>query len=115
MEMILLPVILLLFIGVPLVQIFKQNKRLKEIRAFQDTLAPGMLVQLTAGVHGRIRHVDEETVDVEIAPNVVTTWARAAVLKTVDVPERNDSLAQQTQIPSETAGEGMESYPEPRD
>ena len=73
-EIILIVLVLLVFVGLPLVQIRKQNKRIQQIRQFQDQLGPGMVVKTTSGLHGRVVHVGDTTVDLEIATGVVTTW-----------------------------------------
>ncbi|AWT26104.1 hypothetical protein Csp1_13110 [Corynebacterium provencense] len=84
MEFILLILVVLVFLGLPLLQMRKQSRQIGEIRSFQSSLTPGMVVQLTSGLHGRIVSVGETTVDIEVSPGIVTTWERAAVLKLVD-------------------------------
>ena len=84
MDPLILILVLLVFIALPLFQMRKQNQRLKEIRAFQEQLRPGMVVRMTSGLQGRIHNVGEKTIDLEIAPSVVTTWDRTAVLNPVD-------------------------------
>ncbi|AGP30871.1 preprotein translocase subunit YajC [Corynebacterium terpenotabidum] len=84
MDILLLALLVVVFLGLPVLQMRKQSKQIGEIRNFQSQLTPGMIVQLTSGLHGRIADVGETTVDVEIAPGIITTWERAAVLKLVD-------------------------------
>lgn len=86
-EIILIVLVLLVFVGLPLVQIRKQNKRIQQIRQFQDQLGPGMVVKTTSGLHGRVVHVGDTTVDLEIATGVVTTWEKVSILETVDSVE----------------------------
>lgn len=81
MEPMLLLLLMVVLLAVPLWQTFRQNKKIREIRAMQDRVAPGERVQTGAGVHGRIVAVGETTVDLEIADGVVTTWERAAILR----------------------------------
>ncbi|RAV34600.1 preprotein translocase subunit YajC [Corynebacterium heidelbergense] len=88
MNPILLLLLLLVFLIFPVLQMWRQNKRFKEIRAFQAALEPGMRVQLTSGLHATVRNVEASSVELEIAPEVLTTWDRSAVLKSADsVPE----------------------------
>lgn len=87
MSSLILILILLVFIALPLFQIRKQNQKLKEIRGFQEQLRPGMVVRMTSGIQGRIHHVGETSIDLEIAPSVITTWDRTAVLNAVDSVE----------------------------
>lgn len=84
MEYILLPLLLLVFLGIPLLQIRKQNKRMQEIRAFQEALEIGRIVRTSSGVHGEVVSVNELTVVLEIAPSVQVTWDKAAVLEYVE-------------------------------
>ena len=84
MEYILLPLLLIVFLGIPLLQIRKQNKRMQEIRAFQEALEIGRIVRTSSGVHGEVVSVNELTVVLEIAPSVQVTWDKAAVLEYVE-------------------------------
>ena len=87
MSSLILILILLVFIALPLFQLRKQNQKLKEIRGFQEQLRPGMVVRMTSGIQGRIHHVGETSIDLEIAPSVITTWDRTAVLNAVNSVE----------------------------
>ena len=98
-EIILIVLVLLVFVGLPLVQIRKQNKRIQQTRQFQDQLGPGMVVKTTSGLHGRVVHVGDTTVDLEIATGVVTTWERVSILETVDSVEPGSQ--QETQLTEE--------------
>lgn len=84
MEILLLALLVLVFLGLPVLQMRKQSKQIGVIKNFQDSLNPGMVVQLTSGLHGRVTNVGDSTIDLEVAPGVVTTWDRSAVLKSVD-------------------------------
>ncbi|WP_414119706.1 preprotein translocase subunit YajC [Corynebacterium nuruki] len=83
MEILIFIVIVVIFLGLPVMQMRKQNKQVGEIKNFQSQLEPGMVVQMTSGIHGRITSVGPTTVDVEVATGTVTTWDRNAVLKLV--------------------------------
>ena len=58
-----------------------QQKKQKEIRKFQNSLAEGSKVVTGGGVYGTVKRVDLEanTVDVEIARGVVITVAKGYV------------------------------------
>ncbi len=58
-----------------------QQKKQKEIRKFQNSLAEGSKVVTGGGVYGTVKHinVEQNTVDVEIARGVVITVAKAYV------------------------------------
>ncbi len=58
-----------------------QQKKQKEIRKFQNSLAEGSKVVTGGGVYGTVKHVnlEQNTVDVEIAHGVVITVAKGYV------------------------------------
>lgn len=58
-----------------------QQKKQKEIRNFQNSLAEGSKVVTGGGVYGTVKRIDIEknTVDVEIARGVVVTVAKGYV------------------------------------
>ena len=60
----------------------RQRKRVQaQAQAMQESLVPGTPVMTTAGLHGTVVRLGEETVDLEIAPGVVVTFARRAILE----------------------------------
>lgn len=60
----------------------RQRKKLQNRQAtLQSALGVGTPIMLSCGLHGDVVSLDEATVDVEIAPGVVATFARAAVLE----------------------------------
>ncbi|HHX46407.1 MAG TPA: preprotein translocase subunit YajC [Corynebacterium urealyticum] len=107
MNSLILILIVVVFIALPLLQIRKQNQRMKQIREFQDSLQPGMVVQMTSGIQGRVAHVGDTSIDLEISPAVVTTWDRAAVLQAVNSVEpgsqQEEQLTNRPDSPAETA------------
>jgi preprotein translocase subunit YajC len=77
-------IILLLFIPIFL-NGRKQKRQMQQMQQLQTSLSEGDVVVTTSGLRGTV--VDstyEETVDLEIAPGVVTTWIRAAVREKVE-------------------------------
>lgn len=59
----------------------QRKKQLARQNELQASLSVGAPVMLTCGLHGDVAGLDEKTVDVEIAPGVIATFARAAVLE----------------------------------
>lgn len=60
----------------------RQRKRMQEQqRTLQESLSVGTPVMTTSGLHGAIAGLGEKTVDIEIAPGVVVTFARQAILE----------------------------------
>ena len=60
----------------------RQRKRMAaQAQTLQDSLTVGTPVMTTSGLHGTVVALGETTVDLEIAPGVVVTFARPAVLE----------------------------------
>lgn len=71
--------ILLLFIPIFLSG-RKQRRQVQEAQQLQASLQVGDVVTTTSGLRGTVVDASyEETIDLEIADDVVTTWMRAAV------------------------------------
>jgi len=73
----------------------RQRKRLQaQTQAMQESLTLGTQVMTTSGLHGAVAALGEKTVDLEIAPGVVVTFARPAILevrKPLDAVDYRDS------------------------
>ena len=81
-----------LFLLVLFIPIFlsgrKQRKQLVEMQEMQRALEEGDVVVTTSGLRGIVTDASfEDTVDLEIADGVVTTWVRAAVREKVAVED----------------------------
>ena len=60
----------------------RQRKRMAaQAQAMQDSLDIGTPVMTTSGLHGSVAAIGDKTIDVEIAPGVVVTFARQAILE----------------------------------
>jgi preprotein translocase subunit YajC len=60
----------------------RQRKRMQEQqKAMQDSLSVGTPVMTTSGLHGTVAHLGDTTVDLEVSPGVVVTFARPAILE----------------------------------
>ena len=59
----------------------QRKKAQAQQQALQESLVPGTPVMLTSGIHGTVTGLGEGTVDLQIAPGVVVTVARQAVLE----------------------------------
>jgi preprotein translocase subunit YajC len=71
--------ILLLFIPIFLSG-RRQRRQMQEMQALQAALEPGDVVMTTSGLRGTVVDASyEDTVDLEVADGVVTTWVRAAI------------------------------------
>ncbi|OMQ14631.1 preprotein translocase subunit YajC [Modestobacter sp. VKM Ac-2676] len=60
----------------------RQRKKMQaNAKALQESLTVGTPVMLTSGIHGTVAGLGDGTVDLEIAPGVVVTVARPAVME----------------------------------
>ncbi|WP_410645721.1 preprotein translocase subunit YajC [Amycolatopsis sp. lyj-346] len=86
MQQLLLPLLLVLVLAVPLVMSTrKQKKQQAAQQELQSSLAPGDRVMTTSGLYGTVADTSgDTTIDIEIAPGVVTTWLRLAVREKVE-------------------------------
>lgn len=86
MQQLLLPLLLVLVLAVPLVMSTrKQKKQQAAQQDLQNSLAPGDRVMTTSGLYGTVADTSgDNTIDIEIAPGVVTTWLRLAVREKVE-------------------------------
>jgi preprotein translocase subunit YajC len=57
----------------------RQRREAEKVNTMQAALKVGDRVTTTSGLYGTVVDVDDATVDLEIAEDVVTTWLRAAV------------------------------------
>ena len=79
----LFPIVLLaLFAVVLFVLPARQRKRMQaQAQALQESLTIGTPVMTTSGIHATVASLGEKTVDLELAPGVVVTFARPAIME----------------------------------
>jgi len=91
--------ILLLFIPIFLSG-RKQRRQMQDMQQLQSSLQVGDVVNTTSGLRGTVVDAQyEDTIDLEIADGVITTWLRAAVRdKVLDAgtPEPADEVTDVT-------------------
>jgi preprotein translocase subunit YajC len=76
--------ILLLFIPIFLSS-RRQRRQMQEMQQLQSSLEAGDVVMTTSGMRGTVVDASyEDTIDIEIADGVVTTWVRAAVREKIN-------------------------------
>lgn len=87
-----LPILLLAFVAMIFLSGRKQRRQVQETQLMQSNLCEGDVVNTTSGLRGTVVDASyEETIDLEIAPGVVTTWLRGAVRDTVSEVEPVDA------------------------
>jgi len=77
------PIVLIaLFAIVLFVLPARQRKRMAaQAQALQDSLDIGTPVMTTSGMHGSVAAIGDKTIDLELAPGVVVTFARQAIME----------------------------------
>jgi preprotein translocase subunit YajC len=109
MNQLFLPLLLMLVVAIPLIMGSRKQKRAAaEAKNLQASLSEGDRVMTTSGLYGTVADTsDETTIDVEIAPGVVTTWLRQAVRERVapavdEVEETDDTETTTVEAVDET-------------
>ena len=88
-------VIVALFVLLWLLVLRPQRARQAEQLRMQDTLHVGDEIITAGGIRGHVRRLDEEVLEIEIAPDVVVRLDRRAVAAVVrDEPEELEAVAQ---------------------
>ena len=104
MDMTLLFPILILLLFIPIFLSGRKQKRLQaETQQMQNALSEGDVVTMTSGLRGTIVDASyEDTIDLEIADGVVTTWVRAAIREKVTHEPADETPAERTEAPEAT-------------
>ncbi len=84
MQQLLLPILMFGALGLMMYYgMRKQKRQAATTREMQDSLVPGARVMTTSGLHATITAIADDTIELEIAPGLRTTWVRAAVREVV--------------------------------
>jgi preprotein translocase subunit YajC len=65
----------------------RQKKAMQQTIDLHNSLAIGDRVHTTSGLEGTIAGITDDSVDLEIAPGVVTTWMKLAVRDRIDAAD----------------------------
>jgi len=68
----------------------RQRRAMQATIDLHESLQPGDLVHTTSGLEATVVAITDETVDLEIAPGVVTTWMKLAVRDRVEPDDPED-------------------------
>lgn len=79
----LIPVLLVVLVGFMFFGTRKQKRAMQQQQDMQKSLSFGDRVMTTSGLYGTIVSTSDDTVELEIAEGVVTTWLRQAVREKV--------------------------------
>jgi preprotein translocase subunit YajC len=70
----------------------RQKRAMQATIDLHESLRVGDRVHTTSGLQGTIKRITDDTVDLEIAPGVVTTWVKLAIRDRIE-PEILDTGA----------------------
>ncbi|MGY1747261.1 preprotein translocase subunit YajC [Blastococcus sp. SYSU D00695] len=100
------PLILLVLAFVLLIVLpARQRKRMAaQQQQMQDALQPGTPIMTTSGIHGTVTGKTDSTVDVEVAPGVVMTFVRQAILEVRKPAAGGEAVAGGTTPGDDTPG-----------
>jgi preprotein translocase subunit YajC len=97
-------VIVALFAALWLFLIRPQRRRQVEQARMQDALAEGDEILTAGGIYGTVRGIEDEVVQVEIAPGTIIRLDRRAVATVVQEPELEPEIEAEADDPA-SAGE----------
>ncbi|MGW6379123.1 preprotein translocase subunit YajC [Rhodococcus sp. NPDC055112] len=75
----LFPLLILALLVPMFLGIRRQKKEMAKTAELQDSLNIGDRVLTTSGLHATVVELGEGTVDLEVAPGIVTTWSRMVI------------------------------------
>ncbi|MCW4353252.1 preprotein translocase subunit YajC [Hoyosella sp. YIM 151337] len=105
----LLPLLVLLLLVPLFLSVRRQKKEVDRQRTLQDALTIGDRVMTTSGMYGEVVALGETTVDIQIAPGVVTTWLRVVVRDIVTEEDAESAAAGSAQPADTTEASGFDS------
>ncbi|MED7950880.1 preprotein translocase subunit YajC [Streptomyces sp. BE20] len=80
--------IILLLPIIAIVLMFRsQKKRQQQMQKMQTALEPGAGVRTIGGLYAQVKAVNDETVELEIAPGVVAYFTKSAIAAVLDPAE----------------------------
>ena len=82
---------LIVLIGVMFFSSRKQRRAMQATIDLHDSLQPGDRVHTTSGLEATVSAIADDTVDLEIAPGVVTTWMKMAIRDRI-VPDVDEDV-----------------------
>ncbi|MGW0326337.1 preprotein translocase subunit YajC [Nocardia sp. NPDC003183] len=86
----------------------KQKREAEKVSTMQEALKVGDAVVTTSGLYGTVVDLDENTVDLEIAEDVVTTWLRQAIREVRADEQTVEETPEATDAPVEEVVEQTE-------
>lgn len=96
--------LLLIVLAVPLfLSARKQKRQMKTMQTMQSSLTPGDRVMTTSGMYATVVSTTDETIDLEIAEGIVTSWVRAAVREKVETESATEAAEHDDEVEHDAA------------
>ncbi|OCB31071.1 preprotein translocase subunit YajC [Mycobacterium malmoense] len=90
----------------------RQKRAMQATIDLHESLQPGDRVHTTSGLQATVVAITDDTIDLEIAPGVVTTWMKLAIRDRI-LPD-DDDLADDDLADEDGADEGLAASDEGR-
>jgi preprotein translocase subunit YajC len=68
-----------------------QKQRARAAMNMQENLEPGRQVMTTSGLFATVIRVDDDALELEVAPGVRTRWMRGAIARVIPLEEPEDT------------------------
>lgn len=96
--------LLIVVLAIPMFFSFRKQKKMQQQQQqLQNSIGAGDRVMTTSGLYGTVTATNDTTIDVEIAPGMVTTWLRQAIREKVQT-EDTSATAEEAVEASNTSG-----------
>lgn len=103
LESLFLPLLIVLLAVPMFLQARKQKRAMQEQQKLQNSLEAGDRVMTTSGLFGTVVSSTDDSIDLEIAPGVITTWVRAAVREKVVTDSEDTATAEDAETEQDAA------------
>lgn len=88
-----IPLLIVLLAVMMFFQSRRQRRTAQNQQKMQNSLVPGDRVMTTSGVYGTVVDTGDDTIDLEIAPGITTTWVRAALREKVNTDSAESEIS----------------------
>lgn len=90
MANLLFPLLLVVLLVPMFLGVRRQKREAEKVTRMQESVKVGDRVITTSGLYGTVVDLDDDTIDLEIAEDVVTTWLRAAIREVRPVDDADE-------------------------
>ena len=93
----------------------RQKKAMQATIDLHESLAIGDRINTTSGLRGTIAGIPDDTIDLEIAPGVITTWVKLAVRDRIASDDDDSTTTTTRTTPTPVVDENVEVIDAPAD